>query len=158
MNSLTESLMQCWTCPIFDRLFEIISNTAAAAYQRLTVISVVIFIALFGFYIINAVWQNIKSGGSDPFFQKSVKPVLIKSLIALTLLTAGLMVPRFISMITFEPVAEITYQFSETMLKSLNTGATVAQYPNPINLGDGGFFSADLRDTILKILESSLYL
>lgn len=156
MNSLTESLMQCWTCPIFDRLFEIISNTAAAAYQRLTVISVVIFIVLMSFYIINAVWQNIKSGGSDPFFQKSVKPVLIKSLIALTLLTAGLMVPRFISMITFEPAAEITYQFSETMLKSLNTGATVAQYPNPINLGDGGFFSADLRDTILKILESSV--
>ncbi|MFQ6704028.1 MAG: hypothetical protein ACLRFP_03035, partial [Alphaproteobacteria bacterium] len=94
MNSLTESLMQCWTCPIFDRLFEIISNTAAAAYQRLTVISVVIFIVLMSFYIINAVWQNIKSGGSDPFFQKSVKPVLIKSLIALALLTAGLMVPR----------------------------------------------------------------
>lgn len=156
MNSLTESLMQCWTCPIFDRLFEIISNTAAAAYQRLTVISVVIFIVLMSFYIINAVWQNIKSGGSDPFFQKSVKPVLIKSLIALALLTAGLMVPRFISMITFEPAAEITYQFSETMLKSLHAGTTVAQYPNPINLGDSGFFSADLRDTILKILESSV--
>ena len=160
MHELAESLisgaMQCWTCPIFDRLFEIISNAAGAAYQRLTVISVVIFVVLLGFYIINAVWQNIKSGGSDPFFQKSVKPVLIKSLIALTLLSAGLMVPRLISMITFEPAAEITYQFSETMLNSLNQSTHVAEYSNPINLGDGGFFSADLRDTILKILETSV--
>ena len=160
MQNITDSLinggMQCWTCPIFDRLFEIISNAAGAAYQRLTVISVVIFVVLLGFYIINAVWQNIKSGGSDPFFQKSVKPVLIKSLIALTLLSAGLMVPRLISMITFEPAAEITYQFSETMLNSLNQSTHVAEYSNPINLGDGGFFSADLRDTILKILETSV--
>ena len=156
MNKLTESLMQCWTCPIFDRLFEIISNTAAAAYQRLTVISVIIFIVLMGFYIINAVWQNIKNAGTDPFFQKSVKPVLIKSLIALALLSAGLMVPRLISVITFEPAAEITYQFSDAMLKSLNQNITVAEYANPINLGDNGFFSADLRDTILKILVSSV--
>ena len=155
-DSLINSTMQCWTCPIFDRLFEIISNAAGAAYQRLTVISVVIFAVLLGFYIINAVWQNIKSGGSDPFFQKSVKPVLIKSLIALTLLSAGLMVPRLISMITFEPAAEITYQFSETMLNSLNQSTHVAEYSNPINLGDGGFFSADLRDTILKILKTSV--
>ena len=160
MQDITDSLinggMQCWTCPIFDRLFEIISNTAAAIYQRLTVISVVIFAVLLGFYIINAVWQNIKGDGNDPFFQKSVRPVLIKSLLALTLLSAGLIVPRLISAITFEPVAEITYHFSETMLNSLNQSTHVAEYTNPVNLGTDGFFSADLRDTILKILMSSV--
>ena len=81
MHELAESLisgaMQCWTCPIFDRLFEIISNTAAAAYQRLTLISVIVFTILLGFYIVNAVWQNMKNSGEDPFFHKSVRPVLI---------------------------------------------------------------------------------
>jgi len=160
MHELAESLisgaMQCWTCPIFDRLFEIISNTAAAAYQRLTIISVIVFTVLLGFYIVNAVWQNMKNSGEDPFFQKSVRPVLIKSLIALALLSAGLMVPRLISTITFEPAAEITYTFSETMLNSFNTNTNVVPYANPINLGDTGFFSSDLRDTIIKILETSV--
>lgn len=156
MDNLTESLTQCWTCPIFDRLFEIISNTAAVAYQRLTVISVIVFSVLFGFYIINAVWQNLKSGSPDPFFQKSIRPVLIKSLIVLALLSAGLLVPRLISTITFEPVAEITYTFSDTMQKTFTKNANVAQYNNPINLGDSGFFSANLRDTIIKILETSV--
>ena len=156
MDKLTESLTQCWTCPIFDRLFEIISNTAAAAYQRLTVISVIIFSVLFGFYVINAVWQNLKSGNSDPFFFFFLRPVLIKSLITLTLLSAGLIVPRLISTITFEPAAEITYTFSETMLNSFNTNTSVAHYTNPINLGDAGFFSTNLRDTIIKILETSV--
>jgi len=152
-NSLIENAMQCWTCPIFDRLFEIISNTAAAAYQRLTVISAVIFSMLLAFYILNAVWQNIKNGGEDPLFQKTIKPVLIKSLIALSLLTAGLMVPRLISTITFEPAAEITYQFSKIMLP---TDYVVPEYTNAIPLDDNGFFNPGLRDTIIKILETSV--
>lgn len=152
-NSLIENAMQCWTCPIFDRLFEIISNTAAAAYQRLTVISAVIFSILLAFYILNAVWQNIKNGGEDPLFQKTIKPVLIKSLIALSLLTAGLMVPRLISTITFEPAAEITYQFSKIMLP---TDYVVPEYTNAIPLDDNGFFNPGLRDTIIKILETSV--
>ena len=156
MDILTESLTQCWTCPIFDRLFEIISNTAAAVYQRLTIISVIVFTVLLGFYIVNAVWQNMKNSGADPFFQKSVRPVLIKSLIALALLSAGLTVPRLISTITFEPAAEITHTFSNAMLNSFNTNVAVAHYDTPINLGDAGFFSADLRDTIIKILETSV--
>lgn len=155
-GSLIDNVAQCWTCPIFDRLFEIISNTAAGAYQRLTIISVVLFSVLLAFYILSAVWQNIKDGGTDPLFQKSVKPVLIKSLIALALLSAGLMVPRLISTIIFEPTAEITYQFSETMLKASNPDATVAQYTNAINLGNDGFFTPALRDTIIKILEASV--
>lgn len=152
-NSLVDSAAQCWTCPIFDALFAIISNTAAAAYQRLTFFSVIIFVVLLAFYILNAVWQNVKKGGEDPLFQKSVKPVLIKSLIALSLLSAGLLVPRVISTITFEPVAEITYQFSKTMLPP---DYVVPEYTNAINLGDNGFFNSNLRDTIIKILETSV--
>ena len=152
-NTLIDNAAQCWTCPIFDRLFEIISNTAAAAYQRLTIISVIIFTVLLAFYILNAVWQNIKNGDEDPLFQKSVRPVLIKSLIALSLLTAGLIVPRLVSTIVFEPTAEITYQFSKTMLP---VDYVVPEYTNAIDLGTDGFFTSDLRDTIIKILETSV--
>ena len=152
-NSLIDNAAQCWTCPIFDALFAIISNTAAAAYQRLTFFSVIIFVILLAFYILNAVWQNVKKGGEDPLFQKSVKPVIIKSLVALSLLSAGLLVPRVISTITFEPVAEITYQFSKSMLPP---DYVVPEYTNAINLGDNGFFNSNLRDTIIKILETSV--
>ena len=152
-NSLIDSSIQCWTCPIFDSLFAIISNSAAAAYQRITFLSVMVFIVLLAFYILSAVWQNIKKGGEDPFFQKTVRPVLIKSLIALSLLSAGLIVPRLISTVIFEPVAEITYTFSTSMLPQ---DYVVPAYDNAISLGDNGFFTAELRDTIIKILEASV--
>lgn len=152
-NSLIDSSIQCWTCPIFDSLFAIISNSAAAAYQRITFLSVMVFIVLLAFYILSAVWQNIKKSGEDPFFQKTVRPVLIKSLIALSLLSAGLIVPRLISTVIFEPVAEITYTFSTSMLPQ---DYVVPAYDNAIALGDNGFFTAELRDTIIKILEASV--
>ena len=68
-NSLIDSGVQCWACPVFDNLFAIISNTAAAAYQRLTLFSVIIFCVIFSFYVLNAVWQNIKGGMPDPMYQ-----------------------------------------------------------------------------------------
>ena len=72
-NSLIDSGVQCWTCPVFDNLFAIISNTAAAAYQRLCIFSVVIFCVLFAFYALNVVWNNIKNGGQDSLFSKNLR-------------------------------------------------------------------------------------
>lgn len=152
-NSLIDSGTQCWACPVFDSLFAIISNTAAAAYQRLAMFSVIIFCILFAFYILNAVWENIKSGASDPFLQKSVKPVIIKSLVALSLLSAGLIVPRLISTVTFEPAAQITLQYSKSMLPS---DYVVPDDYSAIKLSDDGFFNPQLRDTILKLIETSV--
>ena len=152
-NTLIENGTQCWTCPIFDTLFAIISNTAAAAYQRLTLFAVLIFCVLFAFYVLNAVWQNIKNGGADPLFQKTVKPVLIKSLIALALLSAGLIVPHLISSVIFEPAATITLHYTQAMLPK---DTVITTYQNAINLTDNGFFNPELRDTILKLIESSL--
>lgn len=152
-NSLIDSGTQCWACPVFDNLFAIISNTAAAAYQRLTMFAVIIFCVLFSFYVLNAVWQNIKSNVPDPMFQKSLKPVLIKALLALSLLSAGLVVPRLISTITFEPAAIITLEYSKAMLPS---DYVIPNYYNAIQLGDSGFFNPALRDTILQLLETSV--
>lgn len=152
-NSLIDSGIQCWTCPVFDSLFAIISNTAAAAYQRLCIFSVVIFCVLFAFYALNVVWNNIKNGGQDSLFEKNLRPVLVKSLVALTILSMGLIVPRFISMITFEPVAVMTLQYSRAMLPA---DYVIPAYENAIQLGNNGFFNPALRDTIIQIIETSV--
>lgn len=152
-NSLIDSGVQCWTCPVFDNLFAIISNTAAAAYQRLCIFSVLIFCVLFAFYALNVVWNNIKNGGKDSLFDKTLRPILIKSLIALSLLSMGLIVPRFISMITFEPVAVMTLQYSRAMLPA---DYAIPAYENAIQLGNNGFFNPELRDTIIQIIETSV--
>ena len=153
-NNLIDNGMQCWTCPIFDRLFEIISNSAAAAYSRLTFFSVIIFTLLLAVYILSIVWDNMKQGGEDPLFQNTLRPVLIKSLIALSLLGAGLLVPKLISTAILEPTAEITYQFSQSMLPETYTN--VPTYTSSINIGDDSFFTKGLRDTIIKILNTSV--
>ena len=152
-NSLIDSGVQCWTCPIFDKLFAIISNTAGAVYERLTIFAVIIFCVLLAFYIINVVWQNIKNGGEDSLFQKTLKPVVIKSLIALSLLSAGLVVPRLISTVTFEPAAMMTLEYSKVLLPS---DYVIPEYSDEIQLNDNGFFNPDLRNTIIKLLESSV--
>lgn len=152
-NSLIDTTTQCWACPVFDNLFAIISNTAAAVYQRLCFFSIIIFCALFAFYALNAVWKNIKNGGEDSMFTKTVRPVFIKSLIALSLLAFGLLVPRFISKITFEPVAALTLQYANAMLPS---DYVAPVYQNAIDLGNNGFFNPQLRDTIIQIIETSV--
>ena len=152
-NSLIDTGAQCWACGVFDALFAVISTTAAAAYQRLTLFGVIIFCVLLTFYVVNAVWQNIKKGGEDSTFQQNIKPVVIKSLIALSLLSLGLMVPRLISTITFEPAATITLEYAKSMLPA---DYVIPEYTNAIALGDDGFFNPELRDTILKIMEASV--
>lgn len=152
-NTLVDNMAQCWACPVFDTLFAIISKTAAAAYERLTLFSVIIFCVLMAFYIANVVWQNIKNGGQDSMFQKNLKPVIIKSLIALSLLSAGLLVPRFISKITFEPAAYVTLEYAKTMLPP---DYVIPESTDLIPLDDSGFFNPQLRDTIIKLLGTSV--
>lgn len=152
-NSLVDGVVQCWACPIFDNLFVIISDAAAAAYQRFSLFSLVIFCILFTFFVTNAVWTSIKSGGEDPFLLKSVKPVVIKALIALALLGMGLTFPRLISKVTFEPVAEITLQSSKMLLPK---DYEVPHNYEPIKIESAGFFNTNLRDTILRLIETSV--
>ena len=152
-NTLIDSAVQCWACPIFDNLFAVVSNSAAAVYERLSIFSVVIFSILFAFYILNAFWQNTKSGMSDPFFQKSLKPVLIKSVMVLSLFALGLNVPKLISKITFEPVATVTLEFSKVILPD---SPNIPDDYQKLKLNDTGFFNPELHDTIVKILQTSV--
>lgn len=150
---LINSGTKCWTCFVFDNMFAIISDTAAAVYERLTTIGFIVFCILFAFYVISAVWKNIENGGKDPFFEKSIRPVLIKSLFALSLLMMGLTIPRIISQITFEPVSLVALHFSNAMLPP---DYVVPHEYVAIPLSENGFFSPELRDTILQLIESSV--
>lgn len=152
-NSLIDSGIQCWACPVFDNLFAVVSNVAGNAYQHICFFSIAIFCVLFAFYLLNVFWQHIVKGGKDSLFDKTLRPVMVKSLIALSLLTLGLVVPRFISAITFEPVAIMTLQFSNAMLPA---DYVIPEYTNAIQLGSEGFFNPALRDTIMQILETSV--
>lgn len=154
-NGLIEGAVQCWTCPIFDTLFAIISNVAGATYKRLTVFAVLTFCILFAFYILNIVWQNIKSGGEDSLFQKTLKPVLIKSLIALSLLSAGLLVPRLISTITFEPAALVTLEYAKSMVEPFGE-TNISHYTDFVQLNDETFFNNELRETLIQLIETSI--
>ena len=152
-NAFIDKTAQCWTCPIFDNLFAVISDTAAALYEKLSFFSVIIFSVLFCFYVLNVVWTNIKDNMKDPVYQKTLKPVLLKSVMVLSLLSLGLTAPRVISKITFEPVAVVTLEFSKAMLPE---DYKIPDDYSAIKLNEDGFFNPELRNTILQILQTSV--
>lgn len=155
-NSFVENTAQCWGCPIFDRLFQIISYAAAAVYDKFAIFCVIIFCILFAFYIINAFWKNMKDGVSDPFYQKSIKPVFINSIVALTLLSMGVMFPRFITSITFEPVADLTLIYTQSMLKTDNSVVNEKVTYQPETINDEGFYRPQLRDKIIMLMKTTI--
>ena len=85
MVSLTDKVVQCWGCAVFDRLFQIVSVTVAAVYDHFTHLCLVLFGLLFTVFVINAIWKNMRSGMSDPWLKNSVQKVFINSVVALSL-------------------------------------------------------------------------
>ncbi|MCQ2562262.1 MAG: hypothetical protein MJ158_01435 [Alphaproteobacteria bacterium] len=152
-TSLIDNGMQCWTCPIFDKLFAIISNAGGIMYQQFTTLCIIIFCILLSFYVLNIVWQNIKSEKPDVLFKETLKPIIIKSLFALTLLGMGAMVPRLISIITFEPTAQLTLAYSKAMLPE---NYEIPEYIQTETINDNAIFRPELRETITRILETSV--
>ena len=154
MNELASSLIsntvQCWSCPIFDRMFQIVSNAAAVAYPKFVVICTILFCAVFAFYIFGAVWKNMTNGFQDGWFAKSVRPVFINSLFALAFLGMGIMLPRFITMVTFEPVAYVTQTYATAMVKLTPEKIDEHVVYQPTEMDDsGGIFRQELRDSII---------
>lgn len=156
MNPLIDNSVQCWGCPVFDRLFQVVSTSAAAVYNKFVVFCAILFCVLFAFYTINAVWKNIRGGVTDPFYQKSIKPVLINSLVAFSLLGLGVMLPRFITTITFEPVAEITAIYTQNVLQTdVQTVNEQVTY-QPMQMSDDGFYRPQLRDKIIMVMKTTI--
>lgn len=156
INPVIDASVQCWGCPIFDRLFAIVSNAAAAVYDQFVIFCAIIFCVLFAFVVLNAVWQNIKSPTPDPWYQKSLKPLLINSLVSLTFLSMGVYLPRFVSSVTFEPVANITVIYTQSMLQTNPETVNEKVHYQPMEISDDGFFRPELRDSIILLMKTTI--
>ena len=95
MSSLIENTVQCWGCPVFDNLFQLVSNAAGAAYERFAFVCVVLFCVVFALFVLNAVWQNMRNNIPDAFYKKSVQRVFINSVVCIGFLGMGANVLSF---------------------------------------------------------------
>ncbi len=156
INGLVDGSVQCWGCPVFDRLFQVISSASGAIYRQFTLFCILIFCLIMAFYILYAVWKNIKGGVEDPMYQKSIKPVLINSLFVFALLGLGLSLPRFISTVTFEPVAQMTLTYTQSMVNTNNETVNEKITYQPMPMDDSGFYRPELRDTIIMLMKTTI--
>ena len=160
MNGFVEHVAQCWGCDVFDNLFKVVSNAGAVIYTKVANICFAIFAVLFVFYVIWAVWRTLnpkKPEESDKMYTKSVIRVVINSLFALTLLGLGVGVPRFITRITFEPVADITLIYTQSILKATPEFVEEHVKSAPLQkIPDDGFYRPELRNTIIEIMRTTI--
>lgn len=160
--SLVDNALQCWSCPVFDRLFLVVSQAAAAVYDDFVIICTMLFVAIFAFYVFGVVWKNLTGkfadGFKDGWFKNSIWTIIKNSLFALAFLGMGVMVPRFITMITFEPVAYVTQAYSTAMLKQTpaEIDQRVTYTPVQITEENSGIFRPQLRDTIINIAKVTI--
>ncbi len=156
MNPIIDSTVQCWGCSIFDKLIQVLSTTAAAIYDRFAMLCIMIFFVLLVFYIVNSVWDNIKSGVGDPSYQKYLKPILINSLIVFGLFGMGVTFPRIITSITMEPAAQVATTYVQAITKqmpdTINDKITYKSEP----MDDNGFFTPTFRDNIIMLMKTTV--
>lgn len=155
MNSLVDSSVQCLGCPVFDRLFQIVSNAAAAVYGKFVLLCAVLFFVLFAFVVLNIVWKNIK-GGTGSGYMKSFKPLIINSLVTLTFLGMGVALPRFVTTITFEPAAQVALVYTQSLLHTDSESVATRVTYQPMEIEDTGFFRPQLRDTVILLMKTTI--
>ena len=159
VNGFVDTAVQCWGCAVFDNLFRVVSNAGAAVYNKIADICFILFGVLFVFFVIWAVWKHVnpkKPETGDPFYMKSIVRVVINSLFALTLLGIGVGFPRFITRVTFEPVADVALIYSQAMLQTTPSAVDEHVHYQPNKMNDDGFFRPALRNTIISIMKTTV--
>ncbi|MCQ2598960.1 MAG: hypothetical protein MJ187_01105 [Alphaproteobacteria bacterium] len=156
-NILIDSSVQCWGCAVFDRLFQIVSTMAAAIYHKMAIICMILFIILLAFYILNVVWKNIRENNAqDTWYKDSLQRVFINAIVAFALLSTGVIFPRFLTTITFEPAAQIALIYTDSMLQTDPATVNERVTYQPEKISQDGFFRPQLRDTIITLMKSSV--
>ena len=155
-ESLVLQATQCWACPVFDKLFQIISNTAGLAYRYLSMACIVVFCVILAIYIFNAVWNNIKSDSPDLWHTKSIQKVFINSIFALGLLATGVTFPKLITTITAEPVAYITSAYTQIITQTDPVSVAQNVPYTPEEMSDDGFFRPELRDAVINVMKTTI--
>lgn len=156
LTSLVDKTVQCWGCGLFDRLFQVVSDAAAAAYQQMSTVCIILFCALFSFFVLHAVWQTIKGGTSDPWYEKSVQKVFINAIVCIGLLSMGVVLPRFITTITVEPAAQIATAYTQAMVLQDTTSVEDKVDYQPMEMSDSGFYRPQLRDKIILLMKTTI--
>lgn len=156
LSSFIDNTIQCWGCSIFDRLFQIVSIAAASIYEYFSGICVILFCAVFTVLIVNAIYANFKSDFSDPWYKNSIQKVFISGIVALGIMGAGVAFPRVLTMITFEPVAQMTLSYTQYMTKQNDTDVSQRVTYTPVQISDDGFFRPQLRDKIIMLMKTTI--
>ena len=156
MTSLTDTVVQCWGCAVFDRLFQIVSSVGVHVYSNLTHLFLAVFGILFAIFTFNAIWSNFKGGLKDPIMKDSFLKVFIRAVFALTLLGAGTLVPKTISTIIFEPVAKVTLLYSQTMINTNDAIVSEQVTYEPVEITQEGIYSENLRDLMIMLMKTTI--
>lgn len=156
LSSLVDSTVQCWGCGVFDRLFQIVSDAAALVYDKFAYFCVVLFCVLFSFFVINAVWKTVNGNVSDPLYEKSIQRVFVNAIVCIGLLGMGVALPRFITTVTFEPVAQVAQTYTAAMINLDNETITEKVTYQPQQMGDDGFYRPQLRDKIILLMKTTI--
>ena len=156
LSSFVDSTVQCWGCGVFDRLFQIVSDAAALVYDKFAYFCVVLFCVLFSFFVINAVWKTVSGNVSDPLYEKSIQRVFVNAIVCIGLLGMGVALPRFITTVTFEPVAQVAQTYTAAMINLDNETITEKVTYQPQQMGDDGFYRPQLRDKIILLMKTTI--
>ena len=156
INSFIDNTVQCWGCGLFDRLFQIVSTAAATIYGQLVSLCVILFMAMFTVFVANAVYQNLKGGGKDPFYTKSIQKVVINSIVVFSLLGLGVAVPKLITRVTFEPAATAAMVYTQALTQQNPDIVNEKVTYQPLEMKDDGFYRPQLRNTIIMIMKTTI--
>lgn len=156
VNSFIENSVQCWGCGVFDRLIQMVSGVASNIYNNLAQICIAVFVILFTIFVFNAFWQNLKNDAKDPWFSKSVQKVVINSVICLSLLLSGTLLPRVMTTVIFEPVAEITTFYSQSMIDLTSEEVNQKVNYEPLEMEKKGIYRPEFRDKVIQLMKTTV--
>ncbi|MBS7386629.1 MAG: hypothetical protein KIG73_02855, partial [Alphaproteobacteria bacterium] len=93
---------------------------------------------------------------SDPLYEKSIQRVFVNAIICIGLLGMGVALPRFITTVTFEPVAQVAQTYTAAMINLDNETITEKVTYQPQQMGDDGFYRPQLRDKIILLMKTTI--
>ncbi len=156
-ESATQKTIQCWGCPVFDLLFQIVSKTAAALYDKMAYLGLIIMAFGLAFYVLYIIIKNMKTVKDVGEYQKKLLPTLINAAVISALLGMGVAFPKLVTRATFEPITNVTIMYADAVLQTTPefVDARVKYEPMPIDKNSEHFYNPELRDGIIRLMKTS---
>ncbi|MCL2629880.1 MAG: hypothetical protein FWD33_04340 [Alphaproteobacteria bacterium] len=144
---LTRHLVQCWACPVFDQTLITVSAAAAGAYEKLAQFALILLSAFIAFYTLYIVFTRLSQSGEDPLYTKTIKPVLINSMVIVSLIAMGPFVPRMVTRLTLEPTA----MFAQGIASVITPIDSNIEY-TPMPMSQDGFYTPEFKNRVIAIM------